>query len=71
MLYDGRGSAFMLYLYDWRGWAFLAVGVCVALIVRHFHPDLYKKWFVRSRGDDASMGGHHGDGGHADGGDGH
>jgi hypothetical protein len=59
-------------LHDWRGWAFLAVGVCVAQIVRHFRPDLYKKWFGRrGGGDDSSMGGHPGDGGHGDGGDGH
>jgi len=56
---------------DWQGWALLAAGLGVVLIVRHFHPDLYKKWFGRSRGDGASMGDHHGDGGHGDGGDGH
>jgi len=58
-------------LYDWRGWAFLAGGFCVALIVRYFCPYLYKKWFSRSGGDDAPMGAHHADGGHGDGGDGH
>ena len=60
-------------MHDWRywlGWAFVAVGFSVSLILRYFRPDLYKKWFGRG-GDDGPMGGHHGDGGHSDGGNGH